>query len=233
MKPCFYLFTIPIFLALPLLLSVVLLLPIILPQYSFIYYSLKPFGQQLFGNKQALWAYLGVISATTAVFIGFLYNEHIKKNQFISTVYAFYEEILRNIDLIFSGEVERSYAFTIFEKINCDYINKLENLDKYRAIRRVYDELYYYREIVKIWRPSNPGDIITEKQFGACNVILEVFENKGIDPNTNLSQLTNIPGNNKWEKLRTQAITLKEKHLEDWKTKLKKDIYSISKVKII
>ncbi len=213
------------FLLIPLILGVLTLLPFLLPQYSFIYFYIKPIGQQLFQDKQTLWGYIGILSAGIGIFLGFLYKDFQDKSKFRILINSLYYEILRDIELIFSGEVERPYVFSAFEKIYQEYSDKIESVEKFEPIRIIYDQLYYYREIVKIWRPSNPGDIVTERQFGVCNVILEFFEGVGINPNVNIPH-------NKWQTLRSQAIDKKNQELNHWKTKLKRELESIFKVKL-
>lgn len=229
----FYIFALIGVFILPTLLSVLLLLPYISVGHSYVYYLLKPYGQQIFNEKQTLWAFVGIMSAALGILLGFLYKDVYENNKYRILVKALYEEILRNIDLIFTGEVERLYSFFTFDRINQEFIDKVKNIDRFKFIRLIYDEYSYYREIIKIFRLNDPN-IVTEKQFGVCNKILEYFDGKGIDYQKlkGTPKLNKYSGNNDWERLRKMAITEKEKNINIWKNKLAEDFQAIFGVTI-
>lgn len=232
MKYKFYLVSIIGIGVLPTLLTVALLLPYINNgQFSYVFYSLKPFALQVFKDKQTLWSFAGIITAAFGILLGFLYKDFSDRGKFDSLVKALHAEMLRNFDLLFTGEVERPYSFEVFDTFSKKYIDEIKDINKYSDfVRRVYDELYYYREIVKIWRVNEPL-IVTEKQFTACNVIVEHFEGKGID-NSDKRLISSTPGNNDWEKFRQLAIDKKQQNIGAWREKLKEDFKEIFGVKI-
>lgn len=241
----FYTFAILGFIFIPALLSLVMLLPILCPQYSYIYYLLRPYGVQIFADKQSLWGFVGVLSAAVGILIGFIYKECRDTQEFAQAIGALYHELLRNIDLLFTGEVERPSLFEAFERVSREYANKIGDAEKYRMLRQIYDELYYYREILRAhWlsirsfrvdlERMGAGLLVTQKQFGACNLIVEFFDGQKIDPNLNPRQhpLSNYSGNNRWEKLRAMAIETKEENYTVWERKLKQELELIFKVKL-
>lgn len=240
----FYLYAILGFLLIPAVLCALLLSPYFPQQYSFlhsVYVWLKPYGRQVFVDKQSLWGYAGVLSAAVGVLMGLIYKERLEQQKFKKAIYALYYEFLRNVDNLFTGEVERSFSSDAFEKINRDYADKIKGATKFYLQRKIYDELYYYREILRTyWIPvrtfrsdlerRGAGILVAQKQFGVCNLVLEYFEGAGIDPSLSQAQLSSVCGNNRWERLRTMAIDRKNQHFDTWKRQLKNDLEQIFKV---
>lgn len=239
----FYLFAIIGFLIAPVALCVLLLSPYFPPQYSFvhsIYILLRPYGRQVFTDKQSLWGYVGVLSAALGVFIGLIYKERLEQQKFEKAIYSLYYEFLRNTDNLFTGEVERPFSFDAFERVSREYVDKIKDFAKFDSQRKIYDELYYYREILRThWIPirtfrdeerQGVGILVAQKQFGVCDLVLKYFEGVGIDPNLSHGQLSNVPGNNRWEQLRTMAIVRKNQHSDKWKRQLKNDLEQVFKV---
>ena len=115
--------------------------------------------------------------------------------------------------MIFTGEVERPYSFFAFERVYQEFADRIKDLGEFRSIRNIYDDLYYYREIVKLYRLENPGDIVTERQFNVCNKILEYFGENKVDSgkyDNNRDQYI------RWQKSRGDAIEIKNKNFEKW-----------------
>lgn len=223
------------FLILPFLLTCILLFPFI-PTFktwglSNLYYLLKPYGLQIFGSKSAMWGYMGVLSAAIGLFVGFLYEDWQRIMRAKNLVKSLREEILNNIQLLFTGEVERPFYYNIFDTIKNEYSEFIVNINRFRLITALYDELRYYREIVKYWRVNNYGDIVTERQLGVCLKYIEYFE--GRDQYKKTSKYIKNPVKDSYQKKRGRAIKVKNTEFNKWEKKLNSNLKRIFEIKDI
>jgi len=181
---------------------------------------------QIFGTKEAMWGFIGVLSAAIGILIGFIFQNQQRKERAKNLVNSLYEEILNNIELLFTGEVERPYYYEAFENIKRDYSDIIQNNKAFRDIRILYDELRYYQEIIKFFRYTNYGDIVTERQLGACLKYIKYFETSFSVQNTYIHNP--IDDNNQAK--RDRAIKVKNDNLIKWEKTLRKNLEKIFKL---
>lgn len=219
------------FIAVPFILVVLSLIPYITP-FGYVYYILKPYANQVFGSKEAMWGYVGVLSAAIGILIGIIYNDNQRKIRAKNLIYNLYDEILSNISLLFTGEVERPFYYEAFEIIKKDYSDFIKNREQFREIRALYDELRYYQEIVKYFRLVNAqaGDIVTEKQLDACMKYIAYFESDE-ELIQKIYPYIHTPIDGSYQNKRDRAIKKKNQSIDEWGEKLKSKfriIFSIS-----
>lgn len=195
--------------------------------YPFLYELFKPFGKQIFGTKEAMWTALGVFSVIITFFIGIYLNEVEKRNNTIKSIKLLKEEIINNIETLFTGEVERPASFEAFENVKRNLIDSIRDVKKFEDMRRLYDELKYYQEILKTYWHSGRqnGTLVTEKQFLTCRAFIKYFD--GIDF---LGADTNAITRGAEQISRDLAIRRKEANFEAWKIKLENNVNEIFKI---
>lgn len=136
------------FLLLPLLTVFCLSMPYLrINGLNSLYYSLKPWGLQIFRDKQTLWSVIGILSAGLGVVIGLTARQQEKEKEKIGAINAFYEEIIGNINQIFTGEMEQVYDTDGLQRIKDHFNSSIKDFDRFRKIHELYNELNFYREV--------------------------------------------------------------------------------------
>lgn len=209
------------FLLLPLFTGIYLLTPYVrILGFPGLYYQTKPWGLQVFHDKQTLWSVVGILSAGLGVIIGLTVRQQEIEKEKMGAIYSFYEEILRNINQIFSGELERVYDTDGLQRIKDHFNSAIKDFNKFRKIHELYNELNFYREVQVAVRWGAPA-LVTERQFSTCNKFLEYF-GQHIDPASVINHQPPYQGS-EWEQIRDAAISMKDANLNTWKTKLRTD----------
>lgn len=213
--------------AVVLLLMALLISKLFSPPLNSLYPFFSYYGVQLFGTREALWVFVGIAIALGGVVLNIEYQEKIQLKRVRSIVKSFKEEILSNVERLFTGEVERPLSRIIFELINRDFFEYIKNIKKYRDLVVLYDSLYYYQEVVTRWYPSDQ-DVVTEKHADTCNTFVKYFEGKGLKVLEGL----NPERRNKLmnESIRNTAISTKKENIKKWELKLNQDIKDIYKL---
>ena len=132
--------------------------------------------------------------------------------------HALYFELITNIKMLFSGEVERRPLFDINQLLRKDFIRYISDQKLFSKFQTLYSELDYYQTFVQnVYLNSNipnSGSAVTEKQLSTMNKFIEFFGIKGIVHAKNET----------WDQARDRAITEKNKHFKKWMDKLSQDI---------
>ncbi len=101
-------------------------------------------------------------------------------------------ELLINIQSLFSGEVERPSLFDAIRLLRSKYSDKIVNPTAYFEIQKLYLDLEYYQTFVsKVYlKLTNGGEAVSQKQLSIINTFLEYFGESTwpLEPNTQISR---------------------------------------------
>lgn len=136
---------------------------------------------------------------------------------------ALYFEMLTNINMLFTKEVERIPVFEVIHSVRKDFAIHIIDQELFFEIQDLYVELDYYKVIIEeYWiKPEmkyrNPGEIIQEKQLLVANAFIEFFGMDKIIKNETETA----------DQARDRAIAIKENNIKKWESDLNKKIYRL------
>jgi hypothetical protein len=193
--------------------------------HIFHHYTISDLLIPHFLKSEVFWIAFGSMITAGALFYTILKNRY-DKNQSIKNIKeALYFEILTNVNLLFSKEVERGHLSDVIVMVRNDYIKNVSDQAILFDIQKLYLELDYYKSIInQYWlklelNDRNPGEIVQEKQLQTMNSFIKFFGYQEVFKKDNESG----------DDVRNRAINEKNECFEEWKAILKRKIDEIFK----
>lgn len=165
---------------------------------------------------EIFWVAVGAIATAAALVYTLFFQGWLERRSTIKNLKkALYFELLTNIEMLFTGEVERRPLFDVITLIRKDVARYISDQEGFFNIQKLYAELDYYQTFVqKVY--LNPafaasGRYTTEKQISTMNKFLEYF---------GVPTLIYYEYDNRDQK-RDEGIVLMQENIEEWKKILK------------
>jgi hypothetical protein len=187
---------------------------------------MNPFKDIL--NPEYFWIAFGSMATATALIYTILKSRIDHRSQVKNIKKALKLELITNIEMLFSGEVERPSLFDIIHLVRTQYIQDIKDQKTVSIIQRLYINLEYYQTFVKkvYLNFENSGVPTTEKQLQICNTFLEYFGENPVE--------YDMTERNDWNQRhqgkeyidfkRDEAIKTKNRRIENWERKIQSDI---------
>lgn len=176
-----------------------------------------------FLSSETFWVASASIVTATALIYTIRKNRIDKKQSVVNIKHALYFELVTNIEMLFSREVERRPLLDVNLIIRKDFIKNVNNQKLLSKFQKLYSELDYYQTFVKkVYLNQaipNHGIKTTEKQLSTMNIFLEFFGLTRIVPLTK----------EHIDDARDRAIAEKNNHFKQWKNKLNQLIEQLFK----
>ena len=173
--------------------------------------------------SDTFWIAIGSIVAFLVLMYAILKDRFDKYESVGNIKKALYFELLTNISLLFSGEVEREPIFDVIKIVRTKFAKHIKNQELFLQFQKLYAELDYYQIIInQYWLrldQRHPGMVET-KQLSTINKFIEFFGEQGIQRDT-LNETS--------AQARKRAIDLKDKKIDEWKIILKQNIDKLFK----
>lgn len=186
--------------------------------HNYPYYFIRRGSISDFLSTDTFWVAIGSVATAIALIYAILKNKFDQKQSIKNIKHAMYFELITNIKMLFSGEVERRPLFDINQLLRKDFIRYISDQELFSKFQTLYSELDYYQTFVQnVYLNSNipnSGTVVTEKQLSTMNKFLDYFGIRGIVRSRNET----------WDQARDRAITEKNKHFKKWMDKLSQDI---------
>lgn len=187
---------------------------------------MNPFKDIL--ETKYFWIAFGSVITAFALFYTISKNRRDRRAQVKNIKQALKLELTTNIEMLFSGEVERPPLFDVIHLVRTQYIQDIKDQKTLSKIQRLYINLGYYQTFVKkvYLNFKDSGPPTTEKQLQTCNSFLEYFGDNPVeyDKAERIDWNQKHPGKEYNDFRRDEAIKIKNRKFESWDKKIQSDI---------